>query len=594
MSRNPLVRAFSGLRARVVILLFAGLLVQAIGFEVLLATLTRRWHNDELLSRHRALATDVASRVVEPYLAGDHVTLATEMRRAAVETDVLAIALYTQGGNKVAGWANQPGVWAALRAPTKVATSVVTRASTIPGHRTLEITAPVRWQVPGARAKAEDAYPTHGMGPLPLHAAAGALGSVRVVVSTERVEAAVETATRLGLLVLIAALMVGFGAVVLFVGVVVRPLREASELAGRIARGHLDDRVPVRSDDELGELAASMNTMAAGLDDARREANAEAQRLHIATEAVIAIANEARITHDPRELFGVVAARLRAVTGCEGVALAVPGPEPGAHRIVALDPPSPWNALTEGEALDREVLMHVDATEAATRIALDDDRDSALSRVLRADGHRTALLVPLAHELPPPALLVLAAHDRRAFPAQETEIVAGLASHLSSALRAARLHESLEMAIMELDRTRDYLVQSGMLRVAGEMAAGVAHEFNNILGAVLGRAQLLRRDVEVATGMNDNLVRGLKAIEQVSKDGAETVRRLRLFGRNIEYAPAEPIDLDTVLRDAVEFTSPRCRTKRSHRDATSRLRSSRSPACGSRRGRTNCARCSRT
>ena len=186
MSRNPLVRVFSGLRARVVILLFAGLFVQAIGFEVLLATLTRRWHNDELLSRHRALATDVASRVVEPYLAGDHVTLATEMRRAAVETDVLAIALYTQGGNKVAGWANQPGVWAALRAPTKVATSVVTRASTIPGHRTLEITAPVRWQVPGARAKAEDAYPTHGMGPLPLHSAAGALGSVRVVVSTDR------------------------------------------------------------------------------------------------------------------------------------------------------------------------------------------------------------------------------------------------------------------------------------------------------------------------------------------------------------------------------------------------------------------------
>ncbi len=557
MSGNPLVRAFSGLRARVVILLFAGLFVQAIGFEALLANLTRRWHYSEILSRHQALATDVANHVIEPYLAGDMLTLASEMRRAAVETDVLAIALYTKDGEKVVGWANEPGVWSALGTPTVTGSSVTSRPSKIPGHRTLEITAPVRWQVPGTRAKDADASPQHGIGPLPLHSATGSLGSVRVVVSTERVEAAVGTATKLGLLVLIAALMVGFGAVVLFVGLVVRPLREASELAGRIARGQLDHRLPVRSDDELGGLAASMNTMAAGLEDARRDADAEAQRLHVATEAVIAIANEARITHDPRELFSVVASRLRAVTGCEAVVLAVPGTEPGAHCIIGLDPPSPWNALTVGETLDREVLMNIDVTEAATRVVLDEDLDGGLARLLRPDGHRTALLVPLSHELGPPALLVLASRDRRAFPAQDTEIVAGLASHLSSALRAARLHESLEMSIMELDRTRDYLVQSGMLRVAGEMAAGVAHEFNNILGAVLGRAQLLRRDVEAATTQDDNLVRGLRAIEQVSKDGAETVRRLRLFGRNIEYAPAEPIEVDTVLRDAAEFTSPR-------------------------------------
>ena len=557
MRTQAFARAFSGLRTRVIILLFAGLVVQAIGFEALLATLTRRWLYGELENRHRAIATDLADHVIAPYMAGDSVQIATEMRRAAVETDVLAVALYARDGTKITGWANEPGVWGSLGAPPAVGSAVASRASRLPGRHALEVTAPVRWQITPARVVREGADPSGVLEPHPVETPAMALGSVRIVVSTERVETAVETATRLGFLVLIAALMVGFGAVALFVGVVVRPLREASELARLIARGQLDHRLPVRSDDELGGLAASLNTMADGLEEARRDADAESRRLRIATEAVIAIASEARITHDPRDVFNVVAARLRDVTGCDGVALAVPGDEPGAHRIVALDPPSPWTALTEGEVLDREVLMNVDATEASTRIALDEGDDNGLARVLRPDGHQTALLVPLALELGPPALLLLAARNRRAFPTQEAEIVAGLASHLSSALRAARLHESLELAIMELDRTRDYLVQSGMLRVAGEMAAGVAHEFNNILGAVLGRAQLLRRDVETGTSTNANLVRALRVIEQVSKDGAETVRRLRLFGRNGEHAPAEPIDLDPVLRDAAEFTSPR-------------------------------------
>ena len=35
-----------------------------------------------------------------------------------------------------------------------------------------------------------------------------------------------------------------------------------------------------------------------------------------------------------------------------------------------------------------------------------------------------------------------------------------------------------------------------MLRVAGEMASGVAHDFNNVLGAIMGRTQLLKLKLE--------------------------------------------------------------------------------------------------
>jgi signal transduction histidine kinase/CheY-like chemotaxis protein len=281
----------------------------------------------------------------------------------------------------------------------------------------------------------------------------------------------------------------------------------------------------------------------------------EEQRLSAVAEAVIAIAREARIGHDPFEVFQVVATQVRRITGCECVALALPT-EGGAHHVAYLDPADGWVDLREGGALDFDLVLRVDALDISTRVELDRD-DGELSRALRANDFRTALLVPLALELGPPALLVLAGKNPDAFPAREAEIVAGLASHLSSALRARHLNQSLERAIAELERTRDYLVQSEMLRVAGEMASGVAHDFNNILGAVLGRAQLLRRQLERRPVPSEEIARALRIIEQVAQDGGETVRRLRLFGRAGEKVSLEPVDIGQALSDAIEFTRPR-------------------------------------
>ena len=115
-----------------------------------------------------------------------------------------------------------------------------------------------------------------------------------------------------------------------------------------------------------------------------------------------------------------------------------------------------------------------------------------VARALVACGGRVALLVPLGSEgAPRSALLVVSGRDD-AFTPSETDVVAGLASHLSSALHASALRERLERAFDELQATRSRLVRAERLRAAGEMASGIAHDFNNVLGAILGRAQLLK------------------------------------------------------------------------------------------------------
>src|SRR5262249_36172984 len=101
------------------------------------------------------------------------------------------------------------------------------------------------------------------------------------------------------------------------------------------------------------------------------------------------------------------------------------------------------------------------------------------------------------------------------------------------------------------------LVRSEKLRMAGELASGVAHEFNNVLGAILGRAQLLRIRAKSGDLPLQDLSSALEVVERVAQDGADTVRRLRQFATGAGPSGAETVDLDEVIRDAVEYTRPR-------------------------------------
>ncbi len=103
--------------------------------------------------------------------------------------------------------------------------------------------------------------------------------------------------------------------------------------------------------------------------------------------------------------------------------------------------------------------------------------------------------------------------------------------------------------ITERKHLEQQLLQTERLRALGEMASGVAHDFNNILGAILGRAQLLSRAV-----LDDEAKRGLEAIEKAALDGANTVRRLQHFTRRRREEEFFPVDLNQAIKDALAIT----------------------------------------
>jgi PAS domain S-box-containing protein len=106
--------------------------------------------------------------------------------------------------------------------------------------------------------------------------------------------------------------------------------------------------------------------------------------------------------------------------------------------------------------------------------------------------------------------------------------------------------------ITEQKEERERAARADKLRALGQLASGVAHDFNNSLAAILGRAQLLRRQVN-----DPALVRNLDIIQTAAEDAAATVRRIQTFARKSPVKEFELLDVSSLLNDAIEITRTR-------------------------------------
>jgi PAS domain S-box-containing protein len=92
------------------------------------------------------------------------------------------------------------------------------------------------------------------------------------------------------------------------------------------------------------------------------------------------------------------------------------------------------------------------------------------------------------------------------------------------------------------------LRQSHKMEAIGQLAGGVAHEFNNQLQVILGCTG------EATTGLpeHDPLRAPLTQVEQAARRAADLTRQLLAFGRQQVLRP-EPLDLRDVTRDVMQM-----------------------------------------
>ncbi len=104
------------------------------------------------------------------------------------------------------------------------------------------------------------------------------------------------------------------------------------------------------------------------------------------------------------------------------------------------------------------------------------------------------------------------------------------------------------------------LFQIDKLNALGLQSSGVAHEFNNILGIILGYLDIIKVEIKDA---NSKVLDGLGIIESAARDGAEIVDKIQQFSRirKDDEKKEELVDLIDVINEALEFTMPRWRTE---------------------------------
>ena len=104
-----------------------------------------------------------------------------------------------------------------------------------------------------------------------------------------------------------------------------------------------------------------------------------------------------------------------------------------------------------------------------------------------------------------------------------------------------------------LQQTRDALHQAQKMEALGQLTGGVAHDFNNILAAVMNNLELARREAAGSAG----LVRHIESALRAAQNGAGLVQQMLIFARKQPLRP-QPVDLNAVVTSVVTLLRHSC------------------------------------
>ncbi|MDD2464583.1 MAG: PAS domain S-box protein [Desulfobulbus sp.] len=126
------------------------------------------------------------------------------------------------------------------------------------------------------------------------------------------------------------------------------------------------------------------------------------------------------------------------------------------------------------------------------------------------------------------------------FPIQlgERSLLAGYTIDLTDRVRAEEEREKL----------RGQLIQAQKMESVGRLAGGVAHDFNNMLGVIIGHCELALR------GVDDKhpLYAGLRNILKAAEHSADLTRQLLAFARKQIVTP-QMLDINTTVTEMLEM-----------------------------------------
>ncbi|MEG6522486.1 GAF domain-containing sensor histidine kinase [Desulfotomaculum sp. 1211_IL3151] len=256
----------------------------------------------------------------------------------------------------------------------------------------------------------------------------------------------------------------------------------------------------------------------------------------IARNITVAMSYEEIIDRTAEPLKEVISYDLLSFCLLEGEQLIIKSGIPkdqvilGVGTVLIRENSAPWQAMEEKRCIMRQNIW--EDSEACN-----EDKD------LMAVGIRSVIMAPLLINDTVIGTLNFGSKKTDAYSPNDFIFAQQLADQLAVCLQNSRLY-------LEVLKRQEQLVQTAKLAAVGEMAAGVAHELNSPLTAILGDAQLLLRRL-------DQEHPGYHLLADIKNCGTRCkriIQSLLAFSRHEPYSK-DQISLNEVVENSLALVS---------------------------------------
>ncbi len=228
----------------------------------------------------------------------------------------------------------------------------------------------------------------------------------------------------------------------------------------------------------------------------KRRAEEEMRRRNRELNALNAMAVDAAQSFDLDEILNLTLRQVVTLFGAESGTVYLSDSDTTTYRRRAAWGPRSRDKMRTAEVHFTEGLCDLvmrSRTEVITAEYLP-HLPANVAEFVRSDVDRSWIWVMFWGKDTPVGIMGLCSHLGFEYSSNDENLMVAISRQLATTIEKVRLYEETCRAYEDLRKTQEQLLQSEKMSAVGQLIAGVAHELNNPLTAILGYAQLLETE----------------------------------------------------------------------------------------------------